>query len=232
MFRDPQSIGPAMESDLATLCGVVDSPQGSYRVGDVERWARRNQVHCLMGVDEAGKGPLAGPVVAAAVILPPRARLPGLNDSKKLNERQREALFPMIQARATAVGTGIVSAQKIDEIGIQPATYAAMTAAIQGALESGIVPTLIAVDGHLQIPKLSLPQRAFIKGDGRSRNIAAASIIAKVTRDRLMGSFHEQWPEYDFQKHKGYGTRAHRDAIRKLGPCPIHRRCFRGVLPE
>ncbi len=176
----------------------------------------------IAGVDEAGRGPLAGPVVAAAVILHPGAEILGINDSKKLTEKKREELYPQILERAMAVGTGIVSAARIDEINILQATYEAMRKAV-GQL--CFAPDVLLVDA-VTIPGLDIRQVPIIKGDAKSLSIGAASIIAKVTRDRLMREMAEIYPEYGFKGHKGYGTAAHIEALKKFGPCPIHRRSF------
>ncbi len=175
----------------------------------------------ICGVDEAGRGPWAGPVCAAAVILD-QANIPaGLNDSKKLTEAKREALFPLIMASAD-VGVGLVSAQEIDEINILQATYLAMNRAV-AALKSA--PTLALIDGN-RAPKLTCATQAIIGGDAKSLSIAAASIIAKVTRDRLMIAMDKTYPAYGFAKHKGYGTAFHAAALAQHGPCTEHRKSF------
>lgn len=198
-------------------------------VGEVEHWAQVRAIAPVMGVDEAGRGPLAGPVVAAAVALPEKCSIAGLNDSKKLSQAHREYLFNEIQTVATAFGVGCSGAEIVDEIGILAATFRAMSIAIDQALQAGFKPALIMVDGNLMIPQLTLPQKTFVKGDGRSFNIAAASILAKVTRDRILVSFHEQWPVYGFDRHKGYGTAQHLKALAEHGPCPVHRQSFRPI---
>ena len=180
----------------------------------------------IAGVDEAGRGPWAGPVVAAAVILPKDARIEGLNDSKKLTSSKREKLFVEIAHKALAVGVGVIGHEVIDEVNILEATYLAMKAAIKG-LSS--VPELVLVDGW-PIPGLRLRQSAIIAGDGKSAAIAAASIIAKVTRDRMMTELSAKYPQYDFHRHKGYGTKEHRSALERYGPCPIHRKSFAPVM--
>jgi ribonuclease HII len=187
----------------------------------------------LAGVDEAGRGPLAGPVVAAAVVLPAEwveAGLPEslrrLDDSKKLTEKIREQLFEAIHAETKIhFGIGIIDALVIDEINILQATHRAMNA----ALAQLSPPAAHALVDGLPVPTLATPQTAIIKGDAKSHSIAAASILAKVTRDRLMRGHHEQWPEYGFAQHKGYGTAAHQAALEQRGPCPIHRRSFAPV---
>lgn len=184
----------------------------------------------VCGIDEAGRGPWAGPVVAAAVILDPDRIPPGLNDSKKLSEEKRELLFPAIVA-AAQVGVGIASAEEIDTLNILRATFLAMERA---ARELPLVPQLALVDGN-KAPPLSMKVTTIIGGDGKCLSIAAASIIAKVTRDRMMRNFDDAHPGYGFARHKGYGTAAHTEALKRLGPCPVHRKSFapvRAVLDE
>jgi ribonuclease HII len=176
------------------------------------------------GVDEAGRGPWAGPVVAAAVVLDPQNIPQGLNDSKKLTEARREALFEPIM-RTARVGVGIASAALVDEINILQATYLAMADAVAGL---GGHATLALVDGN-RAPPLSLRVQTIIEGDGKCLSIAAASIIAKVTRDRMMAGLDLQFPGYGFGQHKGYGTAAHMLALQRLGPCPEHRKSFKPV---
>lgn len=182
---------------------------------------------CLIGgIDEAGRGPLAGPVVAACCVLPRDAEILYLNDSKKLSEKRREALLPEIEEKALAFGYGIVSEQRIDEINILNATYEAMRIAIAQVEEKlGRAPELLLNDA-VTIPGVNIPQIPIIKGDAKSVSIAAASIIAKVTRDHLMLDYDQKYPEYGFAKHKGYGTKQHIEALRQYGPCEIHRRTF------
>ncbi len=177
----------------------------------------------ICGVDEAGRGPLAGPVCAAAVILPPDLELEGLNDSKKLSEKRREALYPLICEQALAYGIAFASEQEIDELNILQATFLAMRRAV-GQL--GLKPDLALVDGNREPDFGDIPVRTIIKGDSRSANIAAASILAKVTRDRFMLEQDVVYPQYGFAVHKGYGTQKHYAALREFGPCPIHRRSF------
>lgn len=176
----------------------------------------------ICGIDEAGRGPLAGPVVAGAVILPKGLKIPYLNDSKQLSAKRREELFDIIMDKALAVGVGTVSPERIDEINILQATYEAMR---QAVTELKVKPQILLNDAVL-IPGLDLPQKKIIKGDARSLSIAAASVIAKVTRDRMMVAYDEIFPEYGFAKHKGYGAKAHIEKIQSIGPCPIHRRSF------
>ena len=176
----------------------------------------------ICGIDEAGRGPLAGPVVAGAVILPHDCRILYLNDSKKLTARRRELLYDEIMEKALAVGTGVVSHIRIDEINILQATYEAMRQAV-GKL--GIVPDVLLNDA-VTIPGVELKQVPIIKGDAKSVSIAAASVIAKVTRDRMMVEMDRKYPGYGFASNKGYGSAAHIAAIREMGPCEIHRRTF------
>lgn len=176
----------------------------------------------ICGVDEAGRGPLAGPVCAAAVILPEHLEIPGLNDSKKLTDKKRRELFPIIQEKALAYGIGFAGQEEIDEINILQATFLAVERAL-GAL--AIRPGLVLIDGN-QEKDFGLPVRTVVKGDSLSANIAAASVLAKVSRDDVMLEFARQYPEYGFDIHKGYGTKAHYAALTQYGPCPIHRRSF------
>lgn len=178
--------------------------------------------HHICGIDEAGRGPLAGPVVAGAVILPESAAILYLNDSKKLSEKKRETLYDEIMEKAVSVGVGIVGPERIDEINILQATYEAMRMAI-AALK--VKPDILLNDA-VTIPEVDIEQVPIIKGDAKSVSIAAASIIAKVTRDRMMAAYDRDMPGYDFAKHKGYGTKAHIECLKRLGPCPIHRRTF------
>ena len=185
--------------------------------------------HCtyICGIDEAGRGPLAGPVAAAAVILPKDCEILYLNDSKKLSPKRREALYDEILEKAVAAGIGLVEASRIDEINILQATYEAMRLAV-GKL--GIVPEVLLNDA-VTIPELDLEQVPIIKGDARSVSIAAASILAKVTRDRLMTEYDNMYPQYGFAVHKGYGTAAHIEALKTYGPCPVHRNTFiKGIV--
>jgi ribonuclease HII len=176
----------------------------------------------ICGIDEAGRGPLAGPVVAGAVILPTDCEILYLNDSKKLTEKRREALFLEIKEKAVAWNVGIVDAAEIDQINILQATYEAMRKAITG-LE--VTPDLLLNDA-VEIPDVQIPQVKIIKGDAKSVSIAAASILAKVTRDHLMIEYDQKYPDYGFARHKGYGTGVHIEAIRDYGPCPLHRKTF------
>ena len=179
----------------------------------------------IAGVDEAGRGPLAGPVVAAAVIFPAKIDIAGLDDSKKLSPKKREELFPKIQAEAVAYGVAIVDREVIDKINILQASLLAMKQAVE---QLQTVPDLLLIDGNQKIDS-TLDQWAVVKGDSKSLSIAAASVLAKVTRDRVMKDYHKLYPQYEFHRHKGYGTKLHRDLIEEHGPCPIHRSTFKGV---
>ena len=177
----------------------------------------------LVGIDEVGRGPLAGPVVAAAVILPPQVELLGLKDSKKLNSQKREALYQEIQEAAIAIGIGIVDAPRIDEINILQATFEAMRQALSQ------IPNdyeCVLVDGNKEIPQIMSRQHAIIGGDNKSASIAAASVVAKVTRDRMMDQYAKIYKGYDWESNKGYGSSKHYDAIRSQGITPLHRKSF------
>ena len=176
----------------------------------------------ICGVDEAGRGPLAGPVYAAAVILPKHLQIPGLNDSKKLSDKRRRELYPVICDQALAYGIGFATEQEIDEINILQATFLAMERAMA---QLKIRPDLALIDGNRQ-KYFGLPVKTIVKGDSRSANIAAASVLAKVSRDDWMIAMAEKYPEYGFEIHKGYGTRAHYQALEAYGPSPIHRMSF------
>lgn len=202
---------------------------------------KEEQLHCqgyinIAGVDEVGRGPLAGPVVAAAVVLPPDFNVLGIDDSKKLSEKRREELFETIKREAVAYGIGVESHETIDEINILQATKLAMRKALDelgeglaalktaGTIESGTVDYVLF--DAVKIEEVKVPQQAIIKGDSKVLSIAAASIVAKVTRDRMMVEYADEYPGYSFEKNKGYGTRAHYEGIEAQGICPIHRRTF------
>jgi ribonuclease HII len=193
-----------------------------------ERAAWRRGVTRLAGVDEAGRGPLAGPVVAAAVVLPPGVRIAGVDDSKRLAAEERGRLFEIIRARALAVGVAVVDHLTIDRINILEATRLAMAQAL-GALT--VEPELVLTD-FVKVPGLRCPQRNLADGDRRSASVAAASILAKVTRDRIMEAADREYPAYGFGRHKGYATPEHRDALERYGPCPLHRRTFAGIWSQ
>ena len=190
-----------------------------------EKRAMLSGYKMIAGVDEAGRGPLAGPVVSAAVILPENFDVPGINDSKKLSEKKREMLFPMIQKHAIAFGIGLADHEEIDQINILQASLLSMKRAVEAL---GVAPDYLLIDGKFIID-CTIDQRSVIKGDTLSLSIAAASILAKVTRDRIMADCDLQYPEYGFHRHKGYPTKAHKESILTHGPCPIHRKSFKGV---
>ncbi len=185
-------------------------------------WAAGRRL--VAGLDEAGRGCLAGAVVAAAVVLPPGADLPGLDDSKKLTPAHREALYGCIYAEALAVGVGQCSAEEVDELNVLKASLEAMRRAVAAL---ALVPDVLLVDGNQPLPAPPCPQQTVVGGDGRSLSVAAASVVAKVTRDRLMQALDAVYPHYGFAKHKGYPTAHHYAALEKHGPCLLHRRSFR-----
>ena len=190
-----------------------------------EEKARGQGFQVIAGLDEAGRGPLAGPVVAAAVIFPKIRSMKGIDDSKALSAEQREKGLALLQKRALGVGVGIVEAEEIDRLNILQASLKAMELAVK---DLPLGPDFLFIDG-LHCLKLPMEQQAIPKGDRRCLSIAAASIVAKVTRDRLMIAYHKYYPEYNFAKHKGYGTREHLQAIQKYGCCPLHRQSFRTI---
>lgn len=190
-----------------------------------ERSSREAGFTRIAGLDEAGRGPLAGPVVAAAVVLPDGLLIPGLTDSKQVPEQERERLFEVIRTEAVCYGVGIADERTIDEVNILQATIIAMERALQ-ALDPQ--PDYLLLDAVF-LPRVPLPQKPLIKGDCRSHSIAAASILAKTTRDRMMRELHKRFPQYNFQKHKGYGTKEHLALIQKHGPCDAHRKTFKPV---
>ena len=189
---------------------------------EIEDGYFQDGVNIICGVDEAGRGPLAGPVCAAAVILPQHLELPGLPDSKKLSDKKRRELFPLIKEKAIAYGIGFASEQEIDEINILQATFLAMQRALD---QLAVKPDLALIDGNRE-KDFGLPVKTVVKGDSLSANIAAASILAKVSRDDLMLEIAEKYPQYGFDIHKGYGTKAHYAALTEHGPCPVHRMTF------
>ena len=213
--------GERLEKELARLAAMHE-----YENAHVD-------VRFIAGIDEAGRGPLAGPVVAACCILPKDAVILYLNDSKKVTALRREAMLPEIKEKAIAYGIGIVEEKRIDEINILPADYDAMRIALQQTSDmlraKGLAdaPGLLLNDA-VTIPGVDIPQESIIKGDAKSVSIAAASILAKVTRDHLMEEYDTLYPEYGFARNKGYGTKEHIEALKRLGPCPIHRRSFIG----
>lgn len=176
----------------------------------------------IAGTDEAGRGPLAGPIVAAAVVLDPETRIVGVDDSKRISSKKREALFERLQSEALSIGVGIIDSQEIDSSGIGDTNRRAMEIAVEGLC---VVPDLVLVDGSV-VPDFGIPAKAVLQGDSRCYSIACASIIAKVTRDRIMEQLDGEYPQYGFRKHKGYGTKQHILAIRRFGLCPYHRVTF------
>ena len=196
---------------------------------EFEHQLKNKGYNAVCGVDEAGRGPLCGPVCAASVILPIDCEIEGLNDSKKLSEKKREALFDVICQKALAYSIEFVDNNVIDEINILEATMMCMTNAVKSL---SISADYVLIDGN-KIPKmLDIPAESVVKGDAKSMSIAAASILAKVSRDRLMMQYDEKYPQYNFKKHKGYGTKAHYEAIIEFGPCEIHRKSFLKTLDK
>ena len=210
----------------------AESPAGACDLVFFERCAHEAGAERIAGLDEAGRGPLAGPVVAAAVVFPEGLVMPGVTDSKQVAEGRRERLYDEIIAAAVAYGIGIVDERTIDEVNILEASIIAMERALECISPP---PDHLLIDGNFTLPRISIPQRSIVKGDCLSHSIAAASILAKVTRDRLMRELHERYPLYNFQKHKGYGTKEHIEMIRRHGPCDAHRKSFKpvaGMLQE
>lgn len=202
------------------------APSQSFR--PFESDARAAGYRYIAGIDEAGRGPLAGPVVAAAVILSSKVSLPGVQDSKRLTAPQRDLVYSEIRHRALAYGIGVVSHDQIDRYNVLWATKQAMMQALRQLVYS---PELLLIDGSASLP-IAVPQRTIIGGDACCVSIAAASVLAKVTRDRLMVAYAQYYPQYGFERHKGYPTREHYTHLQRYGPCAIHRRSFRGVLPS
>ena len=191
---------------------------------------RESGAGLFCGVDEAGRGPLAGPVYAAAVILPPQPEIAGLNDSKKISEKKREALFPVICETALSYAIGTASVEEIDELNILQATFLAMRRAVEGL---SVTPAFALIDGNRTPAGIAIPCQTVVKGDALSASIAAASILAKVSRDHYLAELDKQYPEYGFAEHKGYGTPAHYAALRTYGMAPVHRKTFlHGEFPE
>lgn len=198
---------------------------GKQVFADPEVYWRLQGIPLICGVDEVGRGPLAGPVVAAAVIIPPDAAFPGLKDSKRLTPEQRVALDTQIREQALAFAIQELGARQVERLGILAASLRAMALAVQAL---ALLPEMVLVDGPHPLP-LDYPQQPVIKGDDRCPSISAASVLAKVHRDRLMASYHPRYPQYNFPRHKGYATQEHLEALRVWGPCDLHRRTFRGV---
>lgn len=199
-----------------------EEKQRQEKLWEIERNLKSKGLNFIAGVDEAGRGPLAGPVYAAAVILPDNAELSGIDDSKKLSPKKREELFSKITNTAVSYSIFSVDEKEIDEINILNATHKAMNGAVNGLTQK---PDYVIIDGN-SIKGMEIAHETIVKGDAKSISIAAASILAKVARDRYIEKMGEVYPEYGFEKHKGYGTKAHTDAILKYGPCPIHRKTF------
>jgi len=216
-----------MRRNLCTSFSFVDHPDFGVDTFFIERNLSEQGFSSIAGVDEAGRGPLAGPVVAGCVVLPQEGDHSCFKDSKKLSPRQREKLFAVLQASRACIGVGIVSSRKIEDINILQASLLAMQRAIKDCLPEGL-PDFLLVDGTFSVP-IALSQQPLVKGESKSASIAAASIIAKVTRDHLMAVAHEQFPQYNFIKNQGYPTKEHRQAIAEFGPCVLHRRTFKGV---
>lgn len=190
---------------------------------EFEKAAVNSGFSCICGVDEAGRGPLAGPVCAAAVILPAGAVIEGLDDSKKLTEKKREGLYDIIKETAVAYSVAYGTLEEIETVNILEATYLAMNRAIEGLT---VKPDFALIDGN-RVPRgIKIPCETVVKGDSKSMSVAAASVLAKVTRDRLMLEYDKKYPEYNFKKHKGYGTKEHTELIKQYGPCEIHRLSF------
>ena len=190
---------------------------------EFEKAAVNSGFSCICGVDEAGRGPLAGPVCAAAVILPEGAVIAGLDDSKKLTEKKREGLYDIIKQTAVAYSVAYGTLEEIETVNILEATYLAMNRAIEGL---NVKPDFALIDGN-RVPRgIKIPCETIVKGDSKSMSVAAASVLAKVTRDRLMLEYDKKYPEYNFKKHKGYGTKEHTELIKQYGPCEIHRLSF------
>ena len=191
-------------------------------MSEIENSLRGKGYNLIAGVDEAGRGPLAGPVYAAAVILPEGCVIKDINDSKKLSEKRRGELYDEITEKAVAYSVCAIDEKRIDEINILNATFEAMNGAVNGL---SVTPDYVIIDGN-RIAGMTIPHETVVKGDAKSISIAAASILAKVSRDRFITEMAEKYPEYGFEQHKGYGTKAHTEAILKYGPCEIHRRTF------
>ena len=228
VFAFEQEYGGDTRAGVSALIKKAEGKRRAYekeldRLYQMQSFERQySDCEYICGIDEAGRGPLAGPVLAGAVILPKKCDILYVNDSKKLTAKMREELFEEIHEKAIAVGVGVVSTERIDEINILQATYEAMRLAIK---DLGVTPDILLNDA-VTIPKITVPQVPIVKGDAKSISIAAASIIAKVTRDRMMLVYDEKYPEYGFAAHKGYGSAAHMESIRTYGPCPIHRKTF------
>ena len=222
LYQDDERAGVIRELEKARK-RIQKYEQEVARIYEISEYERKyGEFAYICGIDEVGRGPLAGPVVAGAVILPKDCDILYINDSKKLSEKKREELYDIIMEKAVATAVGYASVERIDEINILQATYEAMRDAIS---KLAVLPDILLNDA-VTIPEVSIPQVPIIKGDAKSISIGAASIIAKVTRDRLMVEYNEIFPEYGFASNKGYGSMQHIEAIKKYGPCPIHRKTF------
>lgn len=223
-----ETYGSDPRSGVISLCSqackrMADIEREYARLEEISKYEREyGQYGLICGIDEVGRGPLAGPVVAGAVILPKDCKIKYINDSKKLSAKMRDMLYDEIMEKAVAVGTGFVSEKRIDEINILNATYEAMREAID---KLGVKPDILLNDA-VTIPKVDIRQVPIIKGDAKSISIGAASIVAKVTRDRFMEEMAKKYPQYDFASNKGYGSAKHIAAIKEHGPCEIHRKTF------
>ncbi len=208
-------------------------PERFYQLQEYERQLKENGICVIAGVDEAGRGPLAGPVAAGCVIFKSDGPFPEADDSKKISEKKREILFDEITEKALSWGVGLSDSQLIDEVNILEATYIAMKRAVEEACRKiQLKPEMVLID-HVRLPQFPYPQMPITHGDALSVTIASASILAKVTRDRMMNEYAKQYPEYGFEKHKGYGTKQHYEAIRTYGITPIHRKSFlKKILEE
>ena len=226
--NDPRSGVQKLVSSAQKKIAALEKER--QRIENLKKYEKEYaQYTYICGIDEVGRGPLAGPVVAGAVILPKDCDILYINDSKQLSEKKREELFEEITEKAIAYNIFSVDEKRIDEINILNATYEAMNGAVNGL---STAPDFVLIDGN-RISGMEIPHETVVKGDSKSISIAAASILAKVSRDRFICQMAEKYPEYGFEKHKGYGTKAHNEAILKYGPCPIHRRTFlRKLLGE
>ena len=229
----PDFIESFKNDDRKGVLNIVNSANKKYNaylkelerlktISYYENQCRKNGYKLIAGIDEVGRGPLAGPVVTAAVILKENDLIEGINDSKKLSAAKRESLYDIILNRAVSYAFGVVSAEEIDSINILQATYKAM---LQALSSLSIKPDFVLADA-VTIPGIDIKQQGIIKGDAKSISIGAASIIAKVYRDRMMDEYAKIYPEYGFEQNKGYGSQSHIEAIKKFGPCPIHRKTF------
>ena len=216
-----------MSRDRCASFSFIDRPEVGVDTFFLERHLAEQGFSSIAGIDEAGRGPLAGPVVAGCVILQPDGNHRCFKDSKKLSPAQREKLFALLYKSSARIGVGIVSAREIEKINILQASLLAMRLAVEDCLPEG-EPDFLLVDGTFPVP-LAISQQPLVKGESKSASIAAASVIAKVTRDHLMAEAHLEYPQYNFIKNQGYPTREHRQAIAEYGPCVLHRRTFKGV---